>query len=175
MIKMIKRIIPNVCLFLFLAFILVPFFITILFFGSKTELFGEMVNIFRFSKIFHTGIWNSLLYAVFITVGQFIISVLAAYTFSCFQFKGREILFTIILIIMMMPHQVTVVPNYIILKKLQLINTRGAIILSQIFTPFCVFLLRQNMIHTDKAILEAATIDGAASFKKTGSYCHTGK
>ena len=67
---------------------------------------------------------------------------------------------------MMMPHQVTVVPSYILLQNLNIIDTRGAIILPQLFAPFCVFLLRQNMIHTDLSILEAAEIDGANSIKK---------
>lgn len=161
-----KSIIPNFCLLLFAFFILSPFLYSLIFFSENEAFLKNTLLVLRYSKTFHTGFWNSLIYSVTITTGQLVISLLAAYAFSCFKFRGRDILFAIVIIVMMMPHQVTVVPSYILLQNLNMIDTRGAIILPQLFAPFCVFLLRQNMIHTDISILEAAEIDGANSIKK---------
>lgn len=161
-----KNRLPDICVVLFALFILSPFLFSAFLLADSEGIPKSALLIFRYSKTFHTGVWNALLYAVVITAGQMAVAVLAAYAFSCFTFKGRDLLFAVVILVMMMPHQATVVPSYILLQRLHMIDTRGAVILPQIFAPFCVFLLRQNMIHTDPSILEAAEIDGANPVKK---------
>lgn len=86
--------------------------------------------------------WNSVFVVLPIVVGQVIISSMAAFVFAKVKFKGRDFLFFIYIIIMMMPFQVTLVPNYITLDKLGLIDRYLAIIFPGVFGAFGVFLLR---------------------------------
>lgn len=108
--------------------------------------------------------WNSMKIALSVILGQVIIASMAAYAFSQIEFPGREKLFFIYLIVMLMPFQVTLLPNFIILDKFNLINTHEAIILPGIFSAFGVFLLRQFMLDIPKEYIEAAMIDGASQF-----------
>lgn len=107
--------------------------------------------------------WNSFLLSTAIVLGQTLLSCLAGYGFSKFQFRGKEVLFFLVIIIMMMPYQVTLVSNYIIIDKLGLIGNWAALILPAIFSPFGVFLLRQVFDTCPSEILEAARLDGAGS------------
>jgi len=109
--------------------------------------------------------WNSVLLVVPIIAGQVLVGSLAAFAFAKLRFPGREPLFMLYLITMLMPFQVTLVPNYIMADELGLLNTPGAIILPGIFAAFGVFLLRQFMLHIPSAYLEAAKIDGAGPMR----------
>lgn len=109
--------------------------------------------------------WNSIILTVPILLGQLIVSTLAAYAFSKFRFPLRDFIFFMFIIIMMMPFQVTLVPNYIILKKLNLLGSYLAVILPGTFSTFGVFLLRQFMISIPDEYCEAAKIDGASSLR----------
>jgi multiple sugar transport system permease protein len=110
--------------------------------------------------------WISLLLSASIMVGQIIVAVLGGYAFSRFRFPGRNGIFFVLILIMMMPYQVTLVPNYIIMEKLGLIGSYASIILSGIFSAFGVFLMRQVMDGIPTSILESAQIDGAGSFRR---------
>lgn len=105
--------------------------------------------------------WNSIIIALPITLGQVIVSIMAAYAFSINRTKGKEILFFIYIIVMLMPYQVTLVPNYIIAEKLKLIGSYLSIIFPGIFNTYGVFLLRQYMKNIPNACIEASRIDGA--------------
>ncbi|CAG7640181.1 L-arabinose transport system permease protein AraQ [Paenibacillus solanacearum] len=105
--------------------------------------------------------WNSVFLVVPIIVGQVIVGSLAAFAFAKLRFPGREPIFLMYLIAMLMPFQVTLVPNYIMADWLGLINTPGSVILPGIFAAFGVFLLRQFMLHIPSAYMEAAKMDGA--------------
>ncbi|WP_409340631.1 carbohydrate ABC transporter permease [Paenibacillus sp. MBLB4367] len=105
--------------------------------------------------------WNSVGMVVPIVVGQAAIASLAAYAFAKLRFRGRDNWFLFYLLTMLMPFQVTLVPNYIILDKLGLLNSKAAILLPGIFGAFGVFLLRQFMIHIPGSLTEAARMDGA--------------
>jgi len=109
--------------------------------------------------------WNSVLLVVPIICGQVVVASLAAYAFAKLQFWGREKLFVVYLMTMLMPFQVTLVPNYMIADKLGLLNTNAAIILPGIFSAFGVFMLRQFMLHIPYSYVEAAKIDGAGQFR----------
>lgn len=105
--------------------------------------------------------WNSIGLTSIIVLGQVCISVLAGYSFAKFKFPGRDIIFFIIIILMMMPYQVTLVSNYIVLDKMHLIGSYLAIILPAIFSPFGVFLMRQVIVTMPDELIEAAKLDGA--------------
>lgn len=103
--------------------------------------------------------WNSVFYAVLITIGNIIISVPAAYAFKESKFKGKDALFFFYIVLMMMPLQVTLLPNYIGLRDMKLLNTPYAIVLPALFAPFSVFLLTQYMRGMEQSYLEAALLE----------------
>lgn len=105
--------------------------------------------------------WNSVILAVPVMAGQIFISALGAYAFAKFRFPFREQIFFLFIIVMLMPYQVTLVPNYIILSKMNLLGSYLAIILPGIFTTFGVFLLRQFIMAIPDEYSESARIDGA--------------
>lgn len=114
------------------------------------------------SNQFLTMLWNSIFYVLPIVAGQVLVSSMAAFVFAKVEFKGRETIFFIYIIMMMMPFQVTLVPNYFMLDWMGLLNTRGAIIMPGVFNAFGVFLLRQFMITIPNEYLESARIDGCS-------------
>lgn len=109
--------------------------------------------------------WNSLLYCVPIVIFQLVVALAAAYGFSRFQKGARAILFFVYIILMLMPYQVTLVPNFIVADKLGLLNTRWAIILPGVFSPFAVFILTRFMKRIPVSVIEAAKLDGAGEWR----------
>lgn len=109
--------------------------------------------------------WNSVFMVVPIIAGQTFVAALAAYAFSKLQFRGRDRLFLVYVMTMLMPFQVTLVPNYIMADKLGLLNSPSAIIWPGIFSAFGVFMLRQFMLHIPYAYMEAAKMDGAGHLR----------
>ncbi len=109
--------------------------------------------------------WNSVILVVPIVAGQTIIASMAAYAFAKLRFKGRNQLFFIYLTVMLMPFQVTLVPNYLVADKLGLVNNYLSIILPGIFNTFGVFLLKQYMEQIPDSYIEAAKMDGAGHFQ----------
>ena len=109
--------------------------------------------------------WKSLLLTGTIVVGQLLVSVLAGYGFSQYRFPGKEVLFFLVIVMMIMPYQVTLVSNYVVIHYLHLEDTYWALILPGIFSPFGVFLMRQAFDYSLKECREAAMVDGAGSLK----------
>jgi multiple sugar transport system permease protein len=109
--------------------------------------------------------WNSVQITFPIVLGQTIVSTLAAYAFAKLKFKGKNFLFFLYIIVMLMPFQVTLVPNYIIASKLGLLNNYLSIIFPGIFSTFGVFLLKQYMEQIPDTYLEAAKVDGASQLQ----------
>ncbi len=109
--------------------------------------------------------WNSIIVTVPVVVGQTLVASLAAFSFAKLRFPFRDKIFFLYIIIMMMPFQVTLVPNYFMLSKLDLLGTYWAIILPGIFSAFGVFLMRQFMMLIPDEYCEAAKIDGAGFFR----------
>ena len=105
--------------------------------------------------------WNSLILSVAIAAGQALVASLAGYAFSKFRFPGREPLLFIVIIVMMMPYQVTLVSNYFVIRGLGLMGSWAALIIPAVFSPFGVFLLRQVFDTCPDELLDAARIDGA--------------
>ena len=113
------------------------------------------------SPVYLNMFWNSAKITVPIVLGQIIVSTMAAYAFTVLKFKGKELLFFVYIIVMLLPLQVTLMPNYIVADWLDITDSYLAIILPGIFNPFGVFLLRQFMKSMPDAYMEAAQIDGA--------------
>lgn len=83
-----------------------------------------------------------------------------AFALAKLRFRGREIIFFTIIVLMILPFQVTMSPNILTLERLGLLKTVWAIILPAIFSPFYIFLLRQYMLSVPDELLEAAALDG---------------
>lgn len=104
--------------------------------------------------------WRSLTLTICIAVGQVVISTLAGYGFAKCSFTGKNTVFFLLIILMIMPLQVTLVPNYIMLDKLGLLNTYYALALPMIFVPLGTFIMTQCFKSVPDSILEAARLDG---------------
>lgn len=109
--------------------------------------------------------WNSVFLTVPIVAVQVALAALASYGFSRYRGKKREMIFFTYIILMLMPYQVTLVPNYLVNKWLNLLDTRWSIILPGVFAPFSVFLLTKNMRRIPKSYIEAAQLDGAGEWQ----------
>jgi multiple sugar transport system permease protein len=107
---------------------------------------------------------NTIKIAVISTLGVLIVSALAAYAFAKLQFPGRDKLFLLYLATMMIPGQVTMIPQFTIIKEMGLINNHWALILLDLVHPFGVFLLRQFFIGIPNDLSESARIDGCSEF-----------
>ena len=103
---------------------------------------------------------NSAMYTGGILLGQALVVPLTAYALSRFQFRGRDFIFFCILILMILPFQVTMAPSVITLRFLGLMNTPWAVILPMWFSPFYIFLMRQFMVGIPNELLEAGMVDG---------------
>ena len=107
---------------------------------------------------------NSLRLTVPVVAGSLVVSMLTAYGFTIWQFRMKEAVFAIYIIVMLMPLQAVLVPNFIIADILNIRESYLAIILPGIFSPFGVFLMRQSMKIIPPAYFEAARIDGASEW-----------
>ena len=108
---------------------------------------------------------NSAMYAAAILLGQALLIPMMAYALSRFRFPGRDALFFVVIMLMLLPFQVTMVPNVLTLRRLGLLNTVWAVILPMTIAPFYIFLLRQYMIGLPADMIEAAQIDGAGPLR----------
>lgn len=109
-----------------------------------------------------TLLTNTALMAVGVTAGQLAVSVLAAYAFTRFSFKGRKAAFALTIGTILVPQQVLIVPNYLLAAELGWIDTYLGLVVPQIATcAFGIFLLRQHMLSFPRSLLDAAEIDGA--------------
>lgn len=108
---------------------------------------------------------NSIKIAGLITLGQLVTCTLAAYAFARLNFPGRDVLFIVLLTALMVPAQITIIPVFIELRALSLIDTHWALILPSITSIFGVFLLRQYFMTIPRELEDAARIDGAGPLR----------
>src|SRR5206468_25838 len=92
--------------------------------------------------------------------GNLVFCSLAGYAFARLRFFGRDVLFVVLLATLMVPFQVTMIPTFLIVQKLHLVNSLPALILPNLVTPFGIFLLRQFFRTLPIELEEAARIDG---------------
>jgi len=109
--------------------------------------------------------WNSVILVGPIVVFQLLVASLASYGFARYRGRIREIVFFAYIILMLMPYQVTLVPNYLVSDWLNLLDTYWAIWLPGIVSPFAVFLLTKFMRRIPESVVEAAQIDGAGEWQ----------
>lgn len=109
--------------------------------------------------------WNSLKIALIVTGAQLLTCSMAGYAFGRLRFFGRDILFGLFLASLMVPATVTLIPSFIIIRSLDLMNTHWALILPSVTSAFGVFLLRQHFKSLPEELLDAAKIDGAGYFR----------
>lgn len=109
--------------------------------------------------------WNSVIITFPTVILQVIVSALAAFAFAKLKFPFRDKLFFVYIILLILPLQVTLVPDYIVLDNLNLLNNFLAVILPGTFSAFGICLLRQSIKYISDSSIEAARIDGASYFK----------
>lgn len=109
--------------------------------------------------------FNSLLLAVSITFISLFLNSMAGYAFAKYRFKGKNLLFNLLLSSMIIPSQVTMLPLFLMLKTMGLINTYLAIIIPGLANIFGIFLIRQYALSIPDSLIEAARIDGASDFQ----------
>ena len=180
----------QVCLDLLAVLLLLPMAQTFLYsFSSMTEmqafmktrgsydetrwmeahLIPNLVSLGQYHQILiadNTVLWlfiNSAMYAALILLGQAAIIPPLAFALSKFRFPGRNGLFFGIILLMLLPFQVTMVPNVLTLRSLGLIDTIWAVVIPMWFAPFYIFLIRQYMVGLPGELIEAAEMDGAGA------------
>jgi multiple sugar transport system permease protein len=127
--------------------------------GSSIE-WGNYLAVFQRSP-FVQQLWNTVFIAVITTLGTLITSAMGGYAFSWItKFRGKNALFLILLISIMIPYHVLLVPTFALLRNMRLLDTPWAIILPSLVSPFGIFLMRQFFTGVPKELAEAATLDG---------------
>ena len=109
---------------------------------------------------------NSVRLTLSIVVMHVLVGSLTAYGFTAWQSRFKEVIFCVYIIVMVLPLQATLVPNYIMADTLGILNTHRSIILPLGFSPFAVFIMRQSMKGIPHSVLEAAQMDGANHFRQ---------
>ena len=108
---------------------------------------------------------NSAIVAVTVTAVVIFTSTMTGYVFSKFRFKGRTVLFWLLLATMMVPYQITMIPQFLIINEIRLYDTLWALIVPELVTAFGIYLCRQFCDEIPDSLCEAAVIDGAGPFK----------
>lgn len=117
------------------------------------------------SPAFFVMFWNSAKLSVLTLAGQLLVAAPAAWWFARTGSKLSRRLFTVYIVLMLMPFQVTMVSNYLVLERLSLLDTHWSVILPGVFSTFPVFLIYRFMKDIPQEIVEAAQIDGAGAFQ----------
>jgi multiple sugar transport system permease protein len=115
--------------------------------------------------------WNSVILTLPIVVFQVAIASLAAYSFMRTRGRLKGMLLFVYIFVMLMPYQVTLVPNYLTADALGLLNTRWSIILPGVFAPFSVFILTKAMRRIPAPLIEAAKLDGCGEWRIFSGIC----
>lgn len=110
-------------------------------------------------------LFNSAFLSVVVTLVSLLLNSMAGYGFAKYRFRGRDRIFTFLVIAMVIPSQVTMLPLFLLLKELGFINTYMGIIIPGLTTIFGIFLMRQYVLSIPDSFIEAARIDGASEFR----------
>jgi multiple sugar transport system permease protein len=126
--------------------------------GIHWENYPDAWNAAPFGRYFA----NSLIVTLASVAGNLVFCSLAGYAFARMRFFGRDVLFVVLLATLMVPFQVTMIPTFLIVKHLGLVNSLGALIVPNLVTPFGIFLLRQFFRTIPIELEEAARMDGCS-------------
>lgn len=138
---------------------------------KSVELIPQLFSLNQYYKVFFRRpeylikFWNSVIMTFPTVVCQVFVSALAAFAFAKLRFPFRDKLFFIYIILLILPVQVTLVPNYMVLDKMGLLNNFLAVIFPGTFSAFGVCMLRQSIRYISNASIEAALMDGASHLK----------
>lgn len=126
---------------------------------------GNVVELLLDSPEFFKMFWNSAKITVFILAGQLIFGMPAAWGMARYDFRGKKMIYTFYIVMMMMPFQVTMLSEYLVLDRLHLMDTSAAVILPGIFSTFSVFIMYRFFRGIPESIMDAARIDGAGDLQ----------
>lgn len=125
----------------------------------------SLVEVLLDSPGFFVMFWNSVSISFFILAGQLVVAVPAAWALAHFPISGKKTIVNLYIVLMLMPFQVLMFPQYLVLNKLGILDTLGAVILPAVFSTFPVFILHRFFQAIPKEILEAARLDGASELR----------
>ncbi len=123
--------------------------------------FKEVFKIIPFGRYYY----NTIFYAFGLLAVQFVTVTLAAYAFARMEFRFKKVLFMILLVQLMIAPQTLIVPNYLTISNMGLLDTKTAIALPYVASAIGVFMLRQGFAAIPRELEEAATIDGCGTFR----------
>jgi len=175
------RLILTILLTIFLVYSLLPLYYVVvsstkadgtlfssfgLWFSDRFALWDNLVLTFTYDGgIFGRWLWNTLWYSVLSAVGSALFATAAGYAFAKYEFFGRRAFFALILGSIMVPWTALVIPTFLLLSNMGLVNTPWAVILPSLTTPIGVYLMR---VYADSAVpdelIDAARIEGAGEF-----------
>lgn len=141
-----------------LAFSVPPLWVPV---EATGEAFREVFELIPFGVF----VLNSLKITTIVTVGALVVATLAAYAFARLSFPGRDVLFVVLLAALMVPAQVTVVPTFMVLRSLGLVDHHEAVYLPQLINVLAIFLLRQWFLTIPRDLEDAARMDGAGHLR----------
>ena len=125
----------------------------------------SLVEVLLDSPGFFTMFWNSVTISLFILSGQLLVDVSAAWALARFPLKAKKAILNLYIVLMLMPFQVLMFPQYLVLNDLGLLDTLGAVILPAVFSTFPVFILHRFFKAIPQEIIEAARLDGAGELR----------
>ncbi|MFD0711623.1 carbohydrate ABC transporter permease [Paenibacillus sp. GCM10027626] len=126
--------------------------------------FENYIRVFTETKML-LYLWNSIYVSAIIIVFQLLSAIFAAYVFVAIQKKWVQFCFVLILATYMLPSAVTYIPSFILISKLNLLDTHSGYILSEFISIFSIFFLRQTFVQVPKEVIHAAKLDGAGHLK----------
>jgi len=133
--------------------------------------FTQYITVLFRSPEYLLKFWNSVILVAPIVAAQLAVAAIAAYGFTRWRGKVSDVIFFSYVILMLMPYQVTLVPNYLVSNWLGIYNTRWSIILPGAFAPFSVFLLTKFMRRIPNSLIEAAKLDGSSEWQIFKNIC----
>lgn len=130
--------------------------------------FPKQVSLKGYETVFASELptWfkNSVLVALVTTLINIVVNTMAGYALARIQFKGRSVIFSLLLVLIMIPSQVTMIPLYIVISKLGLVDSPMALVFTMMFNIAYMFMMRQFFVNFPKDVEEAATMDGLTKF-----------
>lgn len=133
--------------------------------------FSQYTTVLLKSPEYLLKFWNSVILTLPIVIFQILIALGASYSFMRFRGRLKEIIFFLYVALMLMPYQVTLVPNYLVADWMNTLDTRWSIILPGVFAPFSVYLLTKFMRRIPNSLIEAAKLDGANEWQIFTKVC----
>ncbi len=166
-----KKRISNILRILIIGTLAVMFAYPVIMTAAKSFIYEGKLSLRAYWELFVTNFtyldffWNSVTYAVAITTVCILISIPLGFVFAKIKFKGREVLFFVYILVMMLPFQATSLPNYIQLRDFGMLNTPWALTVPMMFSPFAVFLLRQYMKNIPNELIDSTMLETSSVFK----------